>query len=288
MKKSFFFFENIRLIIGYVDHTNMQKSISVVFDSAGTLLHMYRVAKDIGSGRIITGVESTALVAQRKGRALIVLHTEPAVILGVDRNMRVIDFIDDHGIAIDISCASIPFSLDEAYDIIKDSDIKVGDILQVVDVVKVHCPKIFYVAAGIIVDSNDHSVPYVLSTGGRMFHDTKDTVGQLKARGVDVYIASGDSRRNLRQLAECIDIPMERVYDIATTREKARIILDLKEKYDSVMMVGDGLNDILALRAADIGVVTLQQGDERPEKLERSADMVIRDIGEVLGIVDSL
>ncbi|WP_135610477.1 HAD family hydrolase [Methanococcoides sp. AM1] len=266
----------------------MQKSIAVVFDSAGTLLHMYRVAKDIGSGEMITGVESTALVAQRKGRALIVLHTEPAVILSVDRNMRVIDFIDDHGITIDISCASIPFSLDEAYDIIKDSNIKVGDILQVVDVVKAHCPKIFYVAAGIIVDSNDHSVPYVLSTGGRMFHDTKDTVDQLRARGADVYIASGDSRRNLRQLAECIDVPMGRVYDIATTREKARIILDLKEKYDRVLMVGDGLNDILALRAADIGVVTLQQGDERPEKLERSADIVIRDIREVLDIVDSL
>ncbi|NYT19183.1 MAG: HAD family hydrolase [Methanosarcinales archaeon] len=266
----------------------MQKSIAVVFDSAGTLLHMYRVAKDIVTGDIVTGVESTALVAQRKGRALIVLHTEPAVILGVDRSTRVIDFIDDHGIAIDISCASIPFSLDEAYDIIKDSDITVGDILQVVDIVKLHCPNIFYVAAGIIVDNNDHSVPYVLSTGGRLFHDTRDTVDQLKARGVAVYIASGDSRRNLGQLAECIDVPMERVYDIATTREKARIILDLKEKYDRVLMVGDGLNDILALRAADIGVVTLQQGDERTEKLQMSADIVIRDISEVLGIVDSL
>ncbi|UGV40523.1 HAD family hydrolase [Methanococcoides orientis] len=266
----------------------MQKSIAAVFDSAGTLLHMYRVAKDINSGKTITGVESTALVAQRKGRALIVLHTEPAVILSVDRNMRVIDFIEDHGVAIDISCASIPFSLDEAYDIIKDSNIKIGDILQVVDAVKVHCPKIFYVAAGIIVDRNDHTVPYVLSTGGRMFHDTKGTIDQLKARGVDVYIASGDSRRNLKQLAGCIDIPMERVYDIATTREKARIVLDLKEKYDRVLMVGDGMNDILALRAADIGVVTLQQGDERPEKLERSADVVIRDIREVLDIVDSL
>ncbi|WP_445474329.1 HAD family hydrolase [Methanococcoides methylutens] len=266
----------------------MQKRIAVVFDSAGTLLHMYRVAKDIVTGNIITGVESTALVAQRKGRALIVLHTEPAVILSVDRSMRVIDFIDDHGIAIDISCASIPFSLDEAYDIIKDSDIRVGDILQVVDVVKFHCPNIFYVAAGIIVDSNDHSVPYVLSTGGRLFHDTKETIDKLKARGIDIYIASGDSRRNLRQLAGCIDVPMERVYDIATTREKARIILDLKEKYDWVLMVGDGLNDILALRAADIGVVTLQQGDDRPEKLQSSADMIIMDISEVIGIVDSI
>ena len=271
-----------------MNHTNMQKSIAVVFDSAGTLLHMYRVAKDMGSGELITGVESTDLVAQRKGRALIVLHTEPAVILGVDRNMRVIDFIDGHDIDIDISCASVPFSVEEAYDIIKDSDIRIADILQVVDVVREHCPKIFYVAAGIIVDSNDHSVPYVLSTGGRMFHDTKETVDKLKEHGVTVFIASGDSRRNLKQLAECIDIPMERVYDIATTREKARIILDLKEMYDNVLMVGDGLNDILALRAADIGIVTLQQGDERPEKLERSADFVIRDIREVLDIVGSL
>lgn len=57
----------------------MQKNVAVVFDSAGTLLHMYRVAKDMGSGQIITGIDSTGLVAQRKGRALIVLHTEPSV-----------------------------------------------------------------------------------------------------------------------------------------------------------------------------------------------------------------
>ncbi|WP_440952967.1 HAD family hydrolase [Methanococcoides sp. FTZ1] len=266
----------------------MQKSIAVVFDSAGTLLHMYRVAKDMSSGDLLTGVESTDLVARRKGRALIVLHTEPSVILAVDRNMRVIDFIDGHDIAIDISCASVPFSVEEAYDIIKDSDIRVDDILQVVGVVRKHCPEIFYVAAGIIVDRNDHSVPYVLSTGGRLFHDSKETVDRLKGLGVSVFIASGDSRRNLKQLAECMGISMERVYDIATTREKARIILELKDTYDKVLMVGDGMNDILALRAADVGIVTLQQGDHRPEKLEMSADVVIRDIREVLGIVESL
>ena len=43
-------------------------------------------------------------------------------------------------------------------------------------------------------------------------------------------------------------------------------------------MVGDGLNDILALRAADVGVMTIQQGDVRPNKLKDAADIVIKDI----------
>lgn len=264
----------------------MQKNVAVVFDSAGTLLHMYRVAKDMGTGQIITGIDSTGLVAQRKGRALIVLHTEPSVVLSADHSMRVSDFIDEYGITIAISCASDPFSVDEAYDIIKGSELRISDILQVVDMVKARCPNIFYVAAGIIVDRNDYSVPYVLSTGGRLFHDTKDTIEKLEERGADIYIASGDSMRNLEQLAKCLAIPMDRVFDIATTREKERIILELKDKYEKVLMVGDGMNDILALRAADVGVMTIQQGDERPEKLMKSANVIINYIKEVVDLID--
>jgi Cu+-exporting ATPase len=50
-------------------------------------------------------------------------------------------------------------------------------------------------------------------------------------------------------------------------------------------MVGDGMNDILALRAADMGIVTRQQGDKRPDILLNAADKIIDDITEVIDLV---
>jgi len=266
----------------------MPKRIAVVFDSAGTLLHMYRVAKELRTGQILEHIESTAIVAQKPGRALVVLHAYPEMILRCKPDMTLIKFINDHDIAIDISCSSSPFTADEAFDIIKRNNITIGDVQQVLHSVRARCHDVFYLAAGIIADAQDGTIPYVLSTGGRVYPNTQKAVRSLEEQGIDTYIASGDSMQNLKLLAKCVNIPVERVFDIATTADKERIVLDLKKKYDIVVMVGDGMNDILALRAADVGIMTIQQGDTRPVKLKNAADMIIKDIIEIIDIVDSL
>ncbi len=43
----------------------MARRIAVVFDSAGTLLHMYRVAKESSTGNLLENIESTAIVAKK-------------------------------------------------------------------------------------------------------------------------------------------------------------------------------------------------------------------------------
>jgi Cu+-exporting ATPase len=62
----------------------------------------------------------------------------------------------------------------------------------------------------------------------------------------------------------------------------------LKEEYDKVIMVGDGINDILAFRAADLSVLSIQQTGTCPAILFDEADIVIKDIHEVVGIVDKM
>ena len=264
----------------------MQGRIAVVFDSAGTLLHMYRVAKELNTGQILKDIESTSIVAKTSGRALVVLHATPETILHCNPGMTLIKFINDYEIEIDISCSSSPFTVDKVFEIIKRSNVEFSNIHEVIPEVVTRCPNVYYLAAGIIVDSHEDSILYALSTGGRVYSNTIETVRSLKERGVDTYIASGDSMRNLKQLASCVNIPVERVFDIATTAEKESIILNLKKIYDTVVMVGDGMNDILALKAADVGIMTIQQGDIRSDKLKNAADIVIKDIIEVVKIID--
>ena len=80
----------------------------------------------------------------------------------------------------------------------------------------------------------------------------------------------------LTRLAEYIDIPSERVFAYSDTLMKEKVVLELKRRYEKVVMVGDGINDILALRAADVGIMTTQQGRyKRPEELRDAADVII-------------
>lgn len=267
---------------------SMQKKVAVVFDSAGTLLHMYRVAKDAGTGMILEDIQSTLLVARKPHRALVIVNADLEEVSYCDPKLTLHGLIKQYDIKLDISCASRPFELEEVYGIIEKSDVCVSDVNDVVSHVRGHCPDIFYLAAGIIVDAQDYMIPYVLSTAGKMYSDTPAAIATLQDMGVDVFIASGDGYNNLEKLAMSIGIPMSFVHGVATTRDKERIVRELQEEYDSVVMVGDGMNDILALRAADVGILTVQQGDERPDVLRRSADVVVGNILEVTTIAKSL
>jgi Cu+-exporting ATPase len=55
-------------------------------------------------------------------------------------------------------------------------------------------------------------------------------------------------------------------------------------KENRVMMVGNSANDIPALKEADVGVLTLQQGEIVPSKVYNAADVVVHNIKEILEI----
>ena len=266
----------------------MKKNLAVVFDSAGTLLRMYRVAKETATGNFLEDIESTMLVAEKAERALVVMHAEPHMLKNADPGTEIGKFIADNDLKIDISCSSGPVSPLEAMKIINKEKVAVKDVTDVLSVAYEHCPERYYMAAALIVDKETQLIPYVLSTAGKLYSNTSKTFELLQCRGIDTYIASGDTMRSLKGIAEKLRIPIKNVFDIATTEDKAKIVLDLKRKYNRVLMVGDGMNDIRALQVADIGIVTVQQGDKRPQKLLETADLVINDIIEVIDIVDSL
>lgn len=87
--------------------------------------------------------------------------------------------------------------------------------------------------------------------GDRLKEDSADAVKALKKMGLKVVMLSGDRRERALEIAEKVGI--EEVCSQLLPGEKEIIVSSLMEN-TKVMMVGDGVNDAVALTRADVGV----------------------------------
>jgi heavy metal translocating P-type ATPase len=82
--------------------------------------------------------------------------------------------------------------------------------------------------------------------------DAQDAVSQLKKRGIKVIMATGDKPQAAVKVAQ--QLGCDDVLALATPRRKAQLVRECQEQGEKVLMVGDGINDAVALAQADIGV----------------------------------
>ncbi len=82
--------------------------------------------------------------------------------------------------------------------------------------------------------------------------DAVNAVHELKAASVKVYLATGDKPQVAIRVGEQLD--SDGVLALATPQRKAQLIRELQKDGERVLMVGDGINDAVALSQADIGV----------------------------------
>jgi soluble P-type ATPase len=261
----------------------MAEDLAVVMDVAGTMLKMYRVAKDISRGLIIEKVVTWELIMEKKGRALVVPQIDPSKVASCPPQDPVRMLISGRENSIEISCSSTPVSREEAVRVIQHSRARIADIQEVYRAVRARCPN-KYQTTGMIIDVDLEEVAYAISTGGTPFPGLKGVLKDIEAMGVDVYVASGDSMQSLAHLAN-LGIRSERIYPVADPRRKREIVVGLKDKYRKVVMVGDGLNDIYALEAADLGILSVQQESRPAPSLLQTADEIMRDITELPGLL---
>jgi soluble P-type ATPase len=257
----------------------LPEDLAVVLDAAGTLLKMYRVAKDIARGCILERAVTWKLIMEKRGRALVVPHLDPALVASFNPQDPIRSLIDGREGLIEISCASTPVSRELALEIIRRSRLRISDVQEVYSRVRAKYPY-KYRTMGLIVDAGLGEICHAISTGGSPFPGMEYVLADLNSMGAEVYVASGDSMRCLSYLLD-YGISEDRIYPLASPRRKREIILELKERYDRVVMVGDGLNDIYALEAADFAVLSVQQDCSPPPRLVKAADKIIENLQEL-------
>ena len=82
--------------------------------------------------------------------------------------------------------------------------------------------------------------------------EAQEVIKKLNNQGIQTIMLTGDNNAVAKQIASSLNI--KEYYASKTPKEKAQIIQKLKEKYDYIMMCGDGINDSVALTKADIGL----------------------------------
>ncbi len=105
----------------------------------------------------------------------------------------------------------------------------------------------------------------------------RESVRALRAQGVrEVAMITGDAPGTAQHVGN--EVGVTRVHAKLLPDEKSRIVLELREEFGPVAMVGDGVNDAPALATADVGIALGAAGTD--VALE-TADVVV--MGEDLG-----
>jgi Zn2+/Cd2+-exporting ATPase len=101
--------------------------------------------------------------------------------------------------------------------------------------------------------SKDNELLGFVSVEDPIRKDAFNVVKQFKDAGfVEVTLLTGDRLSEANRVANSIGI--EQVYAEKLPEEKLKVVKDIRDSGHIVLMVGDGINDALALQEADVGI----------------------------------
>ena len=256
---------------------------AVVFDNSGTLIERYRVIKDVTTGKLFTDINSLDLIDQRDSLALVVLQYNTNKLLELNPNTLLSDVIKKFNIDFDVSFTNYKTTKEEVRDILYNEKYAVvSDITDGFPVLKKLVPHMELCnGSAVIIDMDLGIISYTITSSGKLFEGVKDTIENLKSQGCEIVLASGDRKGAINRLADMLGVKKDNAHGSVSTRGKCEVVKSLQDEGYKVMMVGDGLNDVLAFNRADVSVLTVEQQEEVSPKLMDKTDYIIESIREV-------
>ncbi len=122
--------------------------------------------------------------------------------------------------------------------------------------------------------AKNDEVVVVYELEDKIKEEAKEAISALKKRGIEPVMLTGDHQHIAQKVATVLGI--EKYYYELTPEHKADFVEEMHKQNRKVVMVGDGVNDILALSQADIGIV-----------MGSGSDIAI-EVGDVVLLDDSL
>jgi Cu+-exporting ATPase len=126
-----------------------------------------------------------------------------------------------------------------------------------------------YAGKTLVFVAQDEKLLGVIALADAVKKHAAQAIIELKKRGIEVIMVTGDHLESARTIAKAVGI--ERISASVTPSGKASIIQELKKTRGRVGMVGDGINDAIALIEADVGIAIKTGADIAIE----SADLVL-------------
>jgi Cd2+/Zn2+-exporting ATPase len=105
-----------------------------------------------------------------------------------------------------------------------------------------------------VLVARDGEAVGIIALADRTREASRDMVDQLRRQGIEsLVMLTGDSYETARAIAA--ELGIDEVRAELMPEDKVAAIHDLRRRFGSVAMVGDGVNDAPALASADVGIV---------------------------------
>jgi Cd2+/Zn2+-exporting ATPase len=120
------------------------------------------------------------------------------------------------------------------------------------DLVEETIPELQAEGKTVILVGTEDALEGVIAVADSVREDARTAVSRLREAGVEPVMLTGDNAGTARAIADSVGI--DRYEAELLPDEKVDAVERLREEYDTVGMVGDGINDAPALAAADVGI----------------------------------
>lgn len=111
----------------------------------------------------------------------------------------------------------------------------------------------------VFVGLEGHGVIGAVAVTDNLRQDAKQTIANLKRKGLRTVILSGDKEEAATNVASLVGIAKEEVQGGLRPQDKSNYVSQLRKEGTIVAMVGDGVNDAPALACANVGMALKTQ-----------------------------